>query len=134
MTSAPIVNIADPLKALARSQPQMLAVVWPHGRDRLVRPRYTHYTYRELDEDSDRLAHGLEAIGIGSGTRTVLMVPPSLEFYALTFALFKAGAVIVLIDPGMGVKSLGVCLKEPRGEGIVNEPPLLTAAHDARVA
>ena len=30
------------------------------------------------------------------------MVRPSLEFITLTFALFKAGAVIVLIDPGMG--------------------------------
>ena len=38
--------------------------------------------------------------------RTVLMVPPSLEFYALTFALFKLGAVVVLIDPGMGVAKL----------------------------
>ncbi len=44
------------------------------------------------------------------------MVPPSLEFYALTFALFKAGAVVVLIDPGMGVKNLGVCLKEAEPE------------------
>ena len=40
------------------------------------------------------------------------MVPPSLEFFALTFALFKAGAVPVLIDPGMGVKNLGRCLAE----------------------
>ena len=28
------------------------------------------------------------------------MVPPGPEFFALTFALFKVGAVPVLIDPG----------------------------------
>jgi acyl-CoA synthetase (AMP-forming)/AMP-acid ligase II len=44
--------------------------------------------------------------------RTVVMVPPSLEFFALTFALFKVGAVPVLIDPGMGVKNLGRCIAE----------------------
>ena len=35
------------------------------------------------------------------------MVPPCLEFLELTFALFKLGAVLVLIDPGMGVRNLG---------------------------
>ena len=40
------------------------------------------------------------------------MVNPSLEFFALTFALFKLGAVPVLVDPGMGVRHLGQCLAE----------------------
>ncbi len=42
----------------------------------------------------------------------MVMVPPSLEFFAVTFALFKIGAVPVLIDPGMGVKNLGRCIAE----------------------
>jgi acyl-CoA synthetase (AMP-forming)/AMP-acid ligase II len=67
-------------------------------------------------------------LGIGRGTRTVLMVPPSLEFYALTFALFKAGAVVVLIDPGMGIKNLGVCLHEAEPEAFIGIPK----AHLAR--
>ena len=33
--------------------------------------------------------------------RLVLMVPQSIDFIALVFALFKAGVVTVLIDPGM---------------------------------
>ena len=36
-------------------------------------------------------------MGISRGMRTVLMVPPSLEFYSLTFALFKLGAIVVLM-------------------------------------
>ncbi|HTU18726.1 MAG TPA: fatty acid CoA ligase family protein, partial [Gemmataceae bacterium] len=63
------------------------------------------------------------------GTRTVLMVTPSLEFFALTFALFKVGSIIVLIDPGMGTKDLGVCLGEARPEAFVGIPK----AHLARV-
>src|SRR5262249_21357055 len=67
--------------------------------------------------------------GVRRGTRTVLMVKPSLEFFAMTFALFKAGAVVVLIDPGMGTKNLGVCLKEAEPEAFIG----ITRAHLARV-
>jgi acyl-CoA synthetase (AMP-forming)/AMP-acid ligase II len=121
-------NIAAHLPARAAERPQTLAIVQPRGRDRLGRVRYRHLTFRELDADSDRLAAGLEKVGIGRGVRTVLMVSPSLEFYALTFALFKAGAVLVLIDPGMGPKDLGVCLREAEPEAFVGVPE----AHLAR--
>jgi acyl-CoA synthetase (AMP-forming)/AMP-acid ligase II len=124
-----IVNIAAPLVSMAQTQPQTLAIAQPFGRDRHGRIRYRHYTYRELNAESDALARGFQQIGIGRGVRTVLMVTPSLEFFALTFALFKLGAVIVLIDPGMGTKNLGVCLAEAQPEAFVGIPK----AHLARV-
>ncbi|MHB1425643.1 MAG: fatty acid CoA ligase family protein [Gemmataceae bacterium] len=123
------VNIAAPLVSMAQTQPQTLAIVQPFGRDRRGRIRYRHFTYRELNAESDALARGLAHIGIGRGVRTVLMVTPSLEFFALTFALFKVGAVIVLIDPGMGTKNLGVCLGEAHPEAFVGIPK----AHLGRV-
>ena len=45
-----------------------------------------------------------------------------MEFIALVFALFKAGAVIVLIDPGMGRKNLLGCLAEARARRIHRHP------------
>lgn len=123
------VNIAAPLAARAEAQPHTLAIAQPFGRDALGRIRYRHYTYRELDAESDALARGLERIGIQRGMRTALMVTPSLEFYALTFALFKVGAVVVLIDPGMGTKNLGVCLADAAPEAFVG----ITKAHLARL-
>src|SRR5947208_10769478 len=60
--------------------------------------------------------------------RTVLMVTPSLDFFALTFALFKAGAVPVLVDPGIGVKNLGQCLAEAEPEAFIG----ISKAHAAR--
>jgi olefin beta-lactone synthetase len=116
------VNIAAPLASMAQSQPQTLAIAQPFGRDRHGRIRYRHYTYRELNAESDALARGFEQIGIRRGVRTVLMVTPSLEFFALTFALFKVGSVIVLIDPGMGIKNLGICLAEAEPEAFVGIP------------
>jgi acyl-CoA synthetase (AMP-forming)/AMP-acid ligase II len=129
MSATPPVNVASHLTARARERPHTLAIIQPRGRDRRGRLRYDHLTYRELDVESDRLASGLERVGVRRGVRTVLMVPPGLPFFALTFALFKAGAVVVLIDPGMGTKNLGTCLKEAEPEAFIGVP----RAHLARV-
>jgi acyl-CoA synthetase (AMP-forming)/AMP-acid ligase II len=91
--------------------------------------RYTHLTFAQLDAECDALCRGLEAIGIERGTRVALMVPPSPEFFALTFALWKIGAVPVLIDPGMGIRPLGRCLGEAAPEAFIG----VTKAHVARV-
>ena len=108
---------------MAERQPYTAAVIFPHGRDRTSgRVVYTHWTFRQLDEESNLLANGLEATGIRRGMRTVLMVKPSLEFFALTFALFKIGAVPVLVDPGMGLKNLGKCLAEAEPEAFIGIP------------
>jgi acyl-CoA synthetase (AMP-forming)/AMP-acid ligase II len=128
MIHPPCTNIAAHLPAMAAQRPQTLAVVQPKGKDRRGRFRYRHLTFRELDADSDRLADGLGKVGIGRGVRTVLMVSPSLEFYSLTFALFKAGSILILIDPGMGPKNLGVCLREAEPEAFIGVPE----AHLAR--
>ncbi len=112
-------NIADRLRQSAESWPTQRAVVFPQGTDRLGRTAWTHLTFRQLDEESEQLARGLVQLGVQKGDRIVLMVRPSLEFIALTFALFKAGAVIVLIDPGMGPRNVFRCLKEVNPKGFV---------------
>jgi acyl-CoA synthetase (AMP-forming)/AMP-acid ligase II len=79
-------------------------------------------TFRELDEDSNRIAQGLWDLGVPRGSRLVLMVRPSIEFISLVFALFKAGMVTVLIDPGMGRRNLIRCLEESNPDGFVAIP------------
>ncbi|HEY8430488.1 MAG TPA: fatty acid CoA ligase family protein, partial [Sandaracinaceae bacterium] len=124
------VNVAAHLPRMAALQPYAPAIFAPAGRDRRGRPRYTHYTYRQLDEASDRIARGLEAHGIGKGTRVALMVRPSLELFSITFGLFKAGAVPVLIDPGIGLANMKACLERARPEAFIGIP----AAQAARLA
>ena len=95
-----------------------------HGRSAIVITPSASWTRRATASPP-----ASNASAIGRGTRTVLMVAAeSGDFYALTFALFKAGAVVVLIDPGMGTKRLGVCLREVQPEAFVGVPK----AHLAR--
>ena len=124
------VNIAAYLPKQAEAQPDQPAIYMPSGgRDANGRTRYDHYTYRQLDEVSDHIARGLQKVGIGRGTRTVLMVKPSLELFSLVFAMFKVGAVLVMVDPGLGLKNLKMCLARTAPEAFVGIPP----AHVARV-
>ena len=116
------------LPAAARSRPYALAVVCPPGRsnfrprlysfhlsttrrrERSHRPRTDRHRRPPRDADCARWC------------------PPSLEFFALTFALFKLGAVLVLIDPGMGIRHLGRCLGEGEPEAFIG----VRKAHVAR--
>ncbi len=114
---------------MARLQPDALAVVLSNGLDADGRRAYTRQTYLELDRQSDVIAAGLGKVGLKRGMRTVLMVKPGPAFFALTFALFKAGIVPVLIDPGLGIAQLKSCLKVVEPEAFIGIP----AAHAARV-
>ncbi len=114
MTAPAFVNIASHLPRMAQLQPDSTAIIFPKGNKRL--------TFIELDRLSDRICHGLLKQGISRGARTVLMVTPSPEFFALTFALFKVGAVPVLIDPGLGIKNLKSCLDEAQPSAFIGIP------------
>jgi olefin beta-lactone synthetase len=122
MTGVESANIASGLTVMARDRPGSLAVLAPAGRDAAGRAKHVHWTFRQLDRESDRVAQGLRNLGIGRGVRTVLMVKPSLSFFSLTFGLFKAGAVPVLVDPGLGIKNLGPCLAEAEPEAFLGIP------------
>jgi len=107
-------NIAEALRRQAEDRPDGVALIVPTRRAADGRWTDRRWTWRELNDLSDRLAAGLQHRGISAGARVAFMVPPSLEFFALFFALFKTGCVPVLIDPGIGLKPLKACLGEAR--------------------
>jgi acyl-CoA synthetase (AMP-forming)/AMP-acid ligase II len=119
---SPIVNVASRLKRVAEITPYKRAVVYPTGRDNYGRVTYSHLTFLQLDRESDCLAHGMHSAGITRGTRTILMVKPSLEFFIIIFSLFKTGAVPVVVDPGMGIRRMVACFKEGRPEAFIGIP------------
>ena len=116
------VNVSSHLERMAEIQPYKRAVVYPVSRDKKGRIAYAHLTFLQLERESDRIAHGLNKAGINKGTRTVLMVKPGADFFSLVFALFKTGAVPVVVDPGMGINRMLSCLKSTRPEAFIGIP------------
>ncbi len=79
-------------------------------------------TFAELNSRSDEYCAYFSRQGILPGDVVILMVTPSAEFIALTLALFKLGAPIVLIDPGMGYKNLLRCIERVSPKVLIGIP------------
>jgi len=115
----PYTNIANVLKQTTEKLPHKRAVVCPNGQDKNGRVLYSQMTFSQLEKESDQVAFGLERIGISRGTRTILMVPPSMEFFIIIFAMFKVGAVPVVVDPGMGIDRMLQCLEQGKPKAFI---------------
>ncbi len=119
-------NLCRHLVSAAQNTPKSLAVaVQKHRKGTL---HYDEIDFVNLHKKSDAIAHALNAYGIKRGMKCVLMVSPNIDFFALTFALFKAGIVPILVDPGMGIKNLKQCFIESAPDVFIGIPK----AHIAR--
>lgn len=58
-------------------------------------------TYSQLDEMANRVAHALIEMGVGRGDRVGLYLDNSVEAVVGIFAIAKAGAVFVTVNPTM---------------------------------
>ena len=107
-------NIATSLAYWAKEIPDQPAIIETQNK--------TQVTFKQLDKESSLIASGLLHNGMKKGDRVLLMVPYGTKFVTLAFALFKAGAVPVLIDPGMGKKNMLHCVKQSEPRGIIAIP------------
>ncbi len=86
-------------------------------------------TFSDLARDVERLAAGFRRAGLRPGERAAVLIPPGRDFFSVTFALFRCGAVPVLIDPGIGFSNMGRCLAEAGPAAFIGSPK----AHLARL-
>ncbi|PAJ74729.1 peptide synthase [Pseudoalteromonas sp. NBT06-2] len=113
-------NLCRHLKSAAVKMPSSLAVAVQ--KSHFCKLNYDEIDFKTLNEKSDAIAYALNAYGVKQGMKAVLMVTPSLDFFALTFALFKAGIIPILVDPGMGVKNLKQCFLESKPDVFIGIP------------
>ena len=112
-------NIAERIVRTSKRIPDKKSVVFSE-RQSDGSYHYPFYTFKQFEERSNQFAHKLTEAGIRPGMRTLLFVKPCLDFSIITFALFKIGAVPVLIDPGMGIKNLLLSIKQVKPEAMVS--------------
>ncbi|MFN8492880.1 MAG: amino acid adenylation domain-containing protein [Caldilineaceae bacterium] len=99
------------LQYSAKHAPEQIAVI----------DRMRTMTYQELDTDSDQLAVHLQSQGIEPGDRVGIYLDKSLEAVVAIFAILKAGATYVPLDPTSPVKRIAFLIDNCQMKGIITE-------------
>ena len=99
------------------------------GSGEQLQIRYQDLSFGALESRSSAIAAGLQQFGVSVGARVVVMLRPSPEFFLVMFALFKLGAVPVLVDPGIDKRALKSCLANAAASAFIGIP----LAHAARI-
>ena len=85
------------------SLPGLAPAAVPQARDVV-------FTYEGLDRASNALAHSLRDLGVAKGDRVAVSLGNCAEFAALTYAVFKLGAVLVPLNPSFGPDQVAAAL------------------------
>ena len=97
------------LEESARREPQKTALVC--GRQRI--------TYAELERSANRLAHALIDRGVRRGDRVAIYLDNSVETVVALFAILKAGAVFLVVNPTTKADKLVYILNNCRARAAV---------------
>lgn len=89
-------------------------------------------TYAEFAELVESTAAGLAGGGVEVGDRVALMVPPGVDLTVSLYACWRAGAVIVLIDSGLGPSGMHAAIKAADPTHLIGIPKALAAARTLR--
>jgi len=119
---------------MAARLPDHPAVKIPRGRTGDGRIDYLTLSFRELDTEVDAWVAQLQAKGVRTGDRVLVMVRQGLPLIAAAFALFKLGAVPVIIDPGMGRKNFLACVARSKPRVLLGIPLAQLMSHVFRGA
>lgn len=115
-------NVARHLRQHALDRPFAAAVKSPVSVGPLGEVAHHDLSFRELDARTDAAARVFRAAGIAPGTRTLLALRPGEPLIVGFYALLKAGAVPVLIDPGMGARATLRCIARTQPRALVGAP------------
>ena len=107
---------------MAADRPGAAALKVPRGRTSAGDIDYLVLDFAALRAEADAWCAHLKSRGVRRGDRALVMVKPGLPLIASAFALFKIGAVPVIIDPGMGLGSFLSCVERSHPRALVGIP------------
>ncbi|WP_203874212.1 non-ribosomal peptide synthetase, partial [Planobispora takensis] len=118
--AVPEVTLAELFEAQAARTPEATALVFEGSE----------LSYAELDARAGRLARLLSAHGAGPERVVGLMLPRSPELLVAMYAVIKAGAAYLPIDPDLPAERVEAMLRDARPV-LVIDPAWLAAAQDS---
>jgi len=77
------------------------------------------WSYAELRERADHVARALIGWGVAAGDRVAVLSPNAPEWVLLEYALAKAGAVLVTVNPALRAAELDYLLRQSRASALV---------------
>ncbi len=114
-------NFAATLTRWARAEPDRTALVEMTG-GRRGRSERRGATFSQLDRLADRYAVGLARSGLRCGDRVLYLLRPSVDGFAVFYALVRLGAIPCFIDPRMALDRLLACVRAIRPYAVVGVP------------
>lgn len=81
--------------------------------------KYAHTSFEDLHQLVNKYQRGLSELGLRSGDKVIMLVPPGREFVALSYAVAGRGAIPVFLDPGMGKDNLVRCINEIQPQAFI---------------
>jgi len=111
----------DFLRAAARQWPQKTSIVFAKRA----------YCFREIDQQSDRLACELQRLGVRRGDRIAALLDNSLDLVVTLWGTLKAGAVLVPVSPGTKADGLGFLLSDSGAACLVAHGHLRRTVNEA---
>ena len=108
-------NVASHLKETSVRLPNGKAILSASGQ-------FPEKSFSELYQDVRACSAFLKKKGIEKGDKALLFVRSGYELIVLAFSLFFIGAVPVIIDPGMGLKSVLRCIRATRPTHMIGIP------------
>jgi long-chain acyl-CoA synthetase len=76
-------------------------------------------SYQEIEEQCNRLAHALSDVGVQRGDRIAVYLENSVEAVVAIFAILKAGAVLMPVNPTTKTEKLTYVLNNSRARGLI---------------
>ncbi|MCL7928785.1 AMP-binding protein [Halomonas llamarensis] len=85
---------------------------YPDNDALIVLHQDIHWTYKQLQEEVNRVARGLLALGVQAGDRVAIWAPNCSEWTLTQFATAKIGAILVNINPAYRTHELEYALNQ----------------------
>lgn len=98
----------------AKANPDALCLVYKDKK----------YTYKEVDEITDRLASHLCKIGLGKGTYTGILIPRCEYMLICAMAVLKSGGAYMPLDPTYPPERLNLMMKDSEAKMLLTTPEL----------
>ena len=88
-------------------------------------------TYAEVQDQANRVANLLRALGVGMGQRVLIALPDGAEAVAAFLGTLKAGAVVAMVNPDLPAADYARLLAYTQARALFADCALVTRAEDA---